>query len=328
MIRKFFAIFGVITMSFFLSFCAGVIDTPADDMPSGIWMTVPSTLDDGGSGMSPSVVDNTTNEGPAYEHIKSYVRAAKILCAYGDQIVTALRDNWTFMKNNKGTLVAINSNEWVFMNDQAGGGYFLYYGTNSAETNIYFDWTGTAGAYKGKLVLFLDGTNDTPIQAVGFYDQTLADRQLEIYAKYDGNGVWHITNVYVKLIEVSPGEIKVQAMAEYNRDYPMAWQLQGYGYTYSDGGAIAYATGKTNIDTTEYFGTNYIYKEFFSSLGYTTWKQGVCDLYYTNTGLLFQSNVIDPSENYTNETKPANIETIIMGIARLTDSDYPVLNLP
>ncbi|OHD55905.1 MAG: hypothetical protein A2014_00630 [Spirochaetes bacterium GWF1_49_6] len=325
MIRKIFAIFGVITVSFFLSFCAGVIDTPADDMPSGIWMTVPSTLDDGGSGMSPSVVDNTTNEGPAYEHIKSYVRAAKILCAYGDQIVTALRDNWTFMKNNKGTLVAINSNEWVFMNDQAGGGYFLYYGTNSAETNIYFDWTGTAGAYKGKLVLFLDGTNDTPIQAVGYYDQTLADRQLEIYAKYDGNGVWHITNVYVKLIEVSPGEIKVQAMAEYDRPYPMAWQLQGYGKINSDGGAIAFATGLSNNGS--YYGTNYIYQEYFDSLGYTTWKMGNYDL-YTNTGVLLIAGVTNAPDTYTGGTKPANIEGIITNIARLTDSDYPVLNLP
>ncbi|NPV01485.1 MAG: hypothetical protein HPY53_08905 [Brevinematales bacterium] len=329
MLRRVFAVSGVIMVSFFLSFCAGVIEAPADDMPSGIWMTVPSSLDDGGTAMSPtSAASNNSNEGPAYEHIKSYVRAAKILCAYGDQIVAALRANWTYMQNHKGTLVAINSNAWVFMNDQVGGGYYLYYGTNAAETNIYFDWTGTAGAYKGKLVLFLDGTNDVPIQAVGFYDQTLADRQLEIYAKYDGTGVWYITNVYVKLTELSPGEIKVQAMAEYDRPYPMAWQLQGYGKTDSDGGAIAYATGITNIDTTEYFGTNYIYSEYFNSFGYTTWKQGVCDLYYTNTGTLYSNSFVDPNESYTNGTKPASIEGIITNIARLADSDYPVLNLP
>jgi hypothetical protein len=328
MMRKVFAIFGVLMVTLFLSFCAGVLENKVEDMPSGIWMAVPASLDDGGSGMSPTAAaTNNTNEGPAYGHIKSYVRAAKILCAYGDQIVAALRDGWTFMKNNKGTVVNVSfgGGGWAYMNDQVGGGYYIYYGTNTATTNTYFDWTGTSGAYKGKLVLFLNGTNDVPKQVVAFFDQTLADRQLEIYAKYDGNGVWFITNLRVLLVELSPGEIKVQAMAEYDRPYPMAWQLQGYGYTYSDGGAIAYATGKSNV--TVYYGTNYVYKEYFNSVGYTTWKMGNYDLYSNDNTLLF-SGMTNSSDTYTNGTKPASIETIILGIARLTSSKYPVLSLP
>ncbi|OHD57076.1 MAG: hypothetical protein A2Y33_09115 [Spirochaetes bacterium GWF1_51_8] len=316
MLRRMFSVFGVFTVTMMLAFCGVTAPVESPDMPGGLWMTVPANLE-GASGTAPMVV--STNNGPAYQHIKSYVSAAKYIVGIGDEIVTALRNHWTFMLANKGTLVEIPAGGWVYMNDQLGGGYYLFYGTNLAVTNIYFDWLNVSGLYKGKIVLFLKGTNETPMEGVAYYDQTTPQRDLDIYAKYDGGSDNKITNIRVLITELSPGEIQIQAMAEYNRDFPMAWNLSAYGKISSAGGAIALATGDSNYMA--YTGTNYRYYEFFDGLGYTTWKTGKWDV-YSNNALLW-ADWPDSANTYTNGTKPANIEGIVTNIELLLNCDYP-----
>ena len=299
-------------------------------MPSSIGFDVPSNMKMKMKSAIRQYAVGTTNAGPAYEQVLSFVDTGKTIVDSIDSIIGAVAANKDVLFTVKGMVIPMDSGAWLLFNSMPNveNAYYMYYGDSASKTNFYIDWQAVSStSFKGKSLFNSYSTNDSFNRALIYYQNTEGNPSLDVYLDCAADS--SLSSMRVKLEKLANLEVKVWAKAKMKKtSFPSGYDIIAYAKAENSGGAIAYAGGSTNFEILSVTRTlsNYVYKEFFDATGATLYRNATVTV---SPAILGKTIINDPTGGiFTNNTAPSEVETILASMTILADSTFPTVTLP